>query len=189
MIIPATLDDPTAQWKDLGLPIIGGERSPKAVDVIADILNPPKPRYLAKRDPKTNRVTTYCNILVQDFTRLADCWIPHTYDVTTGDPVSPDHAGKAELRANEIPGWMENFGERRGWRDVKTEAEARDLVERLGLIAIFCWVNPNPLESGHTGVVVPGGICQAGETCYRRAMLDKCLSPSKQASTRWFAHA
>lgn len=119
------------------------------------------------------RVSTYCNVWLNDITRALGCEVPRWW--LRG-------ATLVELTANDQARWLSREGRRHGWREcTPLEAQAR---ANMGHPAVATWINPevNPVTkrelSGHVALFVPDHgitglwVAQAGLTNFSRGTLS-----------------
>ena len=105
-------------------------------DAIA-YLNPQNP---PKGTPRYWRVsgTTFCNIFVNDVTRVLHCEIPNN---------------PANTSVSQMLRWLKSDGIEKGWRESSDGREAQDFVNS-GHVAIMIWSNRQ--GSDHVALVRPG---------------------------------
>jgi hypothetical protein len=109
------------------------------------------PRY-ARRNGNT-----YCNIFAWDVTRAMGAELPH-WRRHDGTPAQPFERGAYEMNANGTARWLEQHGDRYGWRRVSAE-EAQSHANR-GAPAVA--IRENPGGIGHVAVVRPGEMTDRG---------------------------
>lgn len=109
------------------------------------------PRY-ARRNGNT-----YCNIYAWDVTRAMGAELPH-WRRHDGTPAQPFEQGAYEMNANGTARWLNQHGERYGWRQVSAE-EAQAHANR-GAPAVA--IRENPGGIGHVAVVRPGEMTDRG---------------------------
>ncbi|MDP1824896.1 MAG: hypothetical protein Q8L48_16690 [Archangium sp.] len=118
------------------------------------------------------KVSTYCNIWLNDITRALGCEVPRWWLVG---------AELKQLSANDQVRWLQRDGRKHGWRECTPfEAQAR---ANLGHVSVVGWINPevHPVTkrelSGHVALFVPDNgeaglfIAQAGLTNFSRGTL------------------
>lgn len=131
---------------------------------------------------------TFCNIYATDYCYLAGAYLPRCW--WTGDALLRMGAGQLvepqygrsirEMRADDLYGWLTDFGERYGWRRV-ADATALQNAANAGGVGVICADRREEGRSGHITVVVP-------ETATARAVRDAAGNVSQplqsQAGTR-----
>lgn len=119
------------------------------------------------------RVSTYCNVWLNDGTRALGCEVPRWW---------LKGAELVQLSANDQVRWLDRQGRKHGWASCTPfEAQAR---ANLGHVSVVGWLNPevHPVTkrelSGHVGIFKPDHgeqglfISQAGLTCFTRGTLS-----------------
>lgn len=182
MLRLASPDDSTNQWLRIVQVQTGPlERSPAALTAVVTRLAPDeKARY------KSKGRSTFCNIFVWDATTALGCEIPH-WVMNDGTPAEPGAGGAHEQRANDLPGWLAGPGAKLGWKQLRSEFEARACAE-TGMPTVVCWDSRQDDVSGHIALLVPGGYAQAGAQNYRCAPLNACFGPAKHTALTWWVH-
>ena len=142
----------TDAWVPVDAPAKGSP-SARNADTYNNVINQfavgNNPRY----EPRDGN--TYCNIFAWDVTKAMGAEIPHWVDAN-GNPAAQ---GKGrELDANDTNTWLNQHGEKNGWRKVSAE-EAQRLANE-GHPAVASWNNPDGI--GHIAVVRPGEVTGNG---------------------------
>ena len=139
------------------------------------------PRY-ARRNGNT-----YCNIYAWDVTRAMGAELPHwrRYD---GTPAEPFERGAWEMNANGTARWLNEHGERYGWRQVSAE-EAQAHANRGGPAVA---IRENQGGIGHVAVVRPGemtdrgpAIAQAGARNFNEGHVRDVWRNSRRQPQYW----
>jgi hypothetical protein len=149
---PAAGTTNTNAWEAVDAPEKGSP-SARNADTYDNVINQfavgSNPRY----QPRDGN--TYCNIFASDVTKAMGAEIPHWVDAN-GNPTAQ---GKGrELDANATNTWLNQHGEKNGWRKVSAE-EAQKLANE-GHPAVASWNNPGGI--GHIAVVRPGEVTGNG---------------------------
>lgn len=143
-----------------------GNRSKTNYNTVIDQFNVANNSRYKQRNGKT-----YCNIFAWDIMTAMKVQLPHWIN-SNNVPAEPYSSGAKELNANATYNWLNNYGEKYGWRKVS----AYDAQQRAnsGYPTIAIWKNPTG-GSGHVMVIRPEGngfsyktnnpvISQAGST-------------------------
>jgi hypothetical protein len=109
------------------------------------------PRY-ARRNGNT-----YCNIFAWDVTRAMGAELPH-WRRHDGTPAQPFERGAYEMNANGTAQWLNQHGERYGWRRVSAAEAQAHANSGAPCVAI----KENPGAIGHVAVVRPGEMTDRG---------------------------
>ena len=149
---PAAGTTNTNAWEAVDAPEKGSP-SARNADTYDNVINQfavgSNPRY----QPRDGN--TYCNIFASDVTKAMGAEIPHWVDAN-GNPTAQ---GKGrELDANDTNTWLNQHGEKNGWRKVSAE-EAQKLANE-GHPAVASWNNAGGI--GHIAVVRPGEVTGNG---------------------------
>jgi len=151
--------------------------------------------YLAVDNPEFLRYqpgkgATFCNIYAHDFCMLAGIFLPRCWwtgsalvQISTGKTVEP-HLGDTirEMRANDLFGWLRDFGPRFGWRQTGTLTKLQNEVNQ-GAVGIIVARRKEDGRSGHIVIVVP----ETAEDTARRNSSGEVTAPlQSQAGTTNF---
>ena len=127
-----------------------------AIVAYLDVENPDFLRY------QPTRSSTFCNIYAHDFCRLAGVYMPRVWwtspallQLKAGKQVVPLLGNTiAEMRANELFRWLQDFGPTFGWRQTGTLTKLQTEVNQ-GAVGIIVARRREDGKSGHIVMVVP----------------------------------
>lgn len=113
-------------------------------------------RYL----PKSGQ--TFCNIYAHDYCHLAGVYLPRVWwrpkallRITAGEAVPVAYGTTvAELNANSLYNWLEEFGTDFGWRRTLDLTELQNAAN-MGQVALICGQRTELNQPGHICPVVP----------------------------------
>lgn len=111
---------------------------------------------------RPGRGLTYCNIYAHDYTHLAGAYLPRVWwmrkalvQLAQGQPVKPLYGTTvAELNANSLYTWLDEFGPDFGWCRTANLDELQQAVN-LGQMGIICAQRTEMNQPGHICAVVP----------------------------------
>jgi hypothetical protein len=114
-----------------------------------------------KRFKPTGR-KTFCNIYAHDYCHLAGVYVPRVWwshaaieKLTHGLTVEPKLGSTiVEQRANDMYRWLNDYGERFGWRRAETVCALQDEVNQ-GAVGLIVARRKEESKSGHIVAVVP----------------------------------
>ncbi len=106
--------------------------------------------------------TTYCNIYAHDYATLAGVYLPRVWwmrkalvNLARGEQVPVQYGTTvAEMNANSLYTWLEEFGIDFGWRRTVDIDELQKAVN-AGQVAIICAQRTELNQPGHITAVVP----------------------------------
>jgi hypothetical protein len=106
--------------------------------------------------------TTYCNIYAHDYCHLAGAYLPRVWwmrkalvRLAHGEAVPAQYGTTvAELNANSLHTWLEEFGTDFGWRRTISLDELQQAVNG-GQVGIICAQRTDLNQPGHICAVVP----------------------------------
>lgn len=160
-----------------------------------------------KRKPSA----TYCNIYTYDYCYLAGVYLPRVWwkssaiaKLAVGKVVIPEYGVTIlELNANSLHDWLDEFGEKFGWKGIFNLTEIQTFAN-TGEVVVICAQRRNLNYSGHICVVVPetenhnaewkNGEAvkllqsQAGSNNFRYATKDRWWASSKYRNFGFWKH-
>lgn len=144
------------------------------------------PRYTPRDLNKDGVQETLCNIFLWDVTRAMGAEIPH-WALANGASAAVG-MGK-ELTANATVDWMNEHGERVGWRKI-SENEARESAAQ-GYPTVVLWQHHGGI--GHVACVYPGPtgvtlIAQAGSKNFVGLPLSAGFARLKEPALQFWMH-
>ncbi len=145
------------------------------------------PRYVPRDTSGDGRQDTHCDAFAADVCAALGVPLPQWVD-GDGNP-QPPGAGH-EVSANGMAVWLDVFGSRFGWREVRRE-ESQALANE-GHPVLVTWKNP-PGRSGHIAVVRPAEshedgpvIAQAGVVRFNRGTVGQGFGEGR--TLRYWTH-
>ncbi|MNX52232.1 hypothetical protein D3C86_829090 [compost metagenome] len=155
-----------------------------AIVAYLDVENPDFLRY------QPTRSSTFCNIYAHDFCRLAGVYVPRVWwtspallQLKAGKQVPPLLGNTiAEMRANDLFRWLQDFGPTFGWRQTGTLTKLQTEANQ-GAVGIIVARRREDGKSGHIVMVVPE---TTDDTAKRDGSGDVTAPLQSQAGARNF---